>query len=1244
MKLRCLWYTALGLVAVIALLLGLILWVLNTQTGTRAAFALVERVVGDALKIDTVEGALSGPLRLARVQYRDPAAGVDFFAREVTVDVELLDLLRGRVHVANALANGVKLNLSEPEKPPEPPKPFSLDPPINISIDQFVLVDAKVQRDGTALLAIDRANLVAEWTHAAINVTRLDVLSPDGEIHFVADIAGRSTYVGKGHGQFRWQAGQRTFAGTLNATARDPAADVKISLTSPLAAQLDLSIEQRDGYPWRFTLNVPTFDPRDKLLPDSSLRQLSATLQGAGSLSEARVSGRVGINDMPVMIDRMNVALRGEDIGIDGALHLEQGVINVDGKIRPKAEPVAATMAVRWTDLVLPAELAGQPLASAGKLDFDGSAQSYAASGALKLGPPGQLADIHLQLHGTPQRIQLEQLDVKQAAGEMSLAGLLDLQPQLSWKIDARARRFDPGAFAAAWKGDLSFAIASNGQVLESGPEGTFTLTDLKGRLRNRELSGSAHLNLLRGAVLAGTLDVRSGNGHLQIQGERGETMNAVATADIPSLADWMPDSAGTAHARITAQGKWPELKIAGTVQGNSLRLAARRADAVSLEFDVMNPKTPSGHAQLDVQQAVLDGLQFATLTARIEGNMAEHQLEVHATGDPLGTDLLVRGRIDQGWSGNVQRLILDVKDAARLQLQKPVDINYAQNAVRVSEACFADGAIRLCMQGNTQADGAFNAQYMLQSVPLALANVFAPASFPISFSGTFEGAGSLSRSDKGELAGNAQIRSASGSIARQAMAVGDPPQVLLTYAGLNVQADLKGRDANARIEARLNETGSLQGSVALSQQEAAPMTVRGDVNANLPSLQVVELFAPQLADVKGQLALRANVSGTVAEPAVRGELQVTNLATDIPAVGLKLRNGNVTVAPESLRQFALRGQISSGKGQLAFDGIASMDGTMRMQARGTDFLAADIPGARVTVNPDLNFTRSEQHMELTGKVHVPSAAIDVQKLPRSQHTQNASPDVVVIDAASQEEMQARAIPLNASISVTLGEDVALTGFGLQATVAGQLDVRETPGAPTTGAGELRVAGTYKAYGQDLTIRQGQLLYAGTPLDNPRLNIVAVRVIDDVTAGLRVLGNAQAPQVTIFSEPTMGQSNALAYLVTGKPLDQVGEGDGDMLQSAARSLGTAAGGLLAKNVGKRLGVDEVGIKESEAIGGAALTVGQYLSPRLYLSYGVGLFEPGEVITLRYKLSKSLALEALNGPSDSRAGIEYRKER
>ena len=136
-------------------------------------------------------------------------------------------------------------------------------------------------------------------------------------------------------------------------------------------------------------------------------------------------------------------------------------------------------------------------------------------------------------------------------------------------------------------------------------------------------------------------------------------------------------------------------------------------------------------------------------------------------------------------------------------------------------------------------------------------------------------------------------------------------------------------------------------------------------------------------------------------------------------------------------------------------------------------------------------------------------------------------------------------------------------------------------------------------------------------MDNPGLNIRAVRklnpnsTIDDgQKVGLNVSGTAQRPVLTVFSNPVMEQSDALSYLITGKPLSEVKGGEGSMVNSAAQALGSAGGDLLAKRIGSRLGVDDIGVSSSDALGGgSAFTVGKYLSPRLYLSYGVGLFEP-----------------------------------
>ena len=194
--------------------------------------------------------------------------------------------------------------------------------------------------------------------------------------------------------------------------------------------------------------------------------------------------------------------------------------------------------------------------------------------------------------------------------------------------------------------------------------------------------------------------------------------------------------------------------------------------------------------------------------------------------------------------------------------------------------------------------------------------------------------------------------------------------------------------------------------------------------------------------------------------------------------------------------------------------------------------------------------------------------------------------------------------------------------------------------------------GTYKAYGQNLQIERGQLLFASTPIDNPGLNIRAVRKInpnstidDGQEVGLLIAGTAQRPSITVFSNPVMQQSDALSYLITGKPLSDVKGGEGSAVSSAAQALGSAGGNMLAKSIGTRLGVDDIGVSSSDALNGnSAFTVGKYLSPRLYLSYGIGLFESGQVITLRYKLTQRWNIEAQNATDFNRASLNYRYER
>jgi len=1247
-------WAALTLGTLLLLVLAVSVWAVNTQSGARSIARIAVNVLGGKLALGTVEGTIVGPLTVADLHYRDPEAGIDARLQRVHVDVVLRELFRPRVHVRQIQASGIDVALHEPTKPPEP-KPFSLKPPIDIEIDSLALDSARIRRDATLLVELTRATFSGRWTSRDLTVKTLDVRSPQGEIEFAGNVREREIYSGSGHGSFRWKVGERSYAGALDTRTEGAGAALTLTMTAPLEAELQAEVTQSSTWPWRFTLEAPRFDPREELLPNASLTSLAASLSGHGSADQGAISGKVVINDEPLLIEPLRFMVKDDDVSIDTILRIGRetgGAIHIGGDIDLGREPVSAKVAAKWHEIIVPVAWAGQELHTRGQLDLQGSSDSYTARGTLALGPPERIADIALDVRGTPQRVELDQFDISQQAGRLEARGRIDLQPQLAWDVMAVAKDFDPGAFAAAWRGRLGFDVATQGRMLEDGPEATLRLTQLRGELRGRPLSGNADLSVTPPLVASGTVALNSGKSALRFRGRRSDSLDANVSLNIASLNDWVPNSGGDLQASFVVRGTWPELSIDGNARGRDLHAADVRVESLSAKADVDDPRNPQGSLRVDLTELTAAGFEFDTVRAQASGTPKAHRVSLRVNGQPLALELDLQGaRTDDGWAGSLQHLIVDVEDAARLALREPANIVVGKEAAELSQACLADGPIELCAAGALQPDGAIRASYSLANLPLALGNALATADLPIKLEGTLQGHGELRRTPRGELFGDVLIESDAGSIFRQLAAVpGDetqePPQKLLGYRGFKIAATLSGPDARATFDTQLEPNATLHGEASVRDLGRAESPIAARLQGQIPDLAPLAVLAPQLANVHGRVDADVTVAGTVQKPELAGLVSGTELAADIPALGLKLKDGQLQARPAPSGEITVDGSIVSGDGKLQFAGKADRSGKVDMHVGGERVLAADIPGARVIVTPDLNLARTADRVTVSGEVAIPEAAINLQKLPRGgEHAQAASSDVIVVDATTREE-EAQKAPVFAEITVKIGEKVELTGFGLQANVAGNLQVRETPGQPTLGSGEVRVAGKYKAYGQDLTIQRGQLLYAWTPLENPRLNIEATRTVETVTAGLRIRGDAKTPELTVFSDPPMSQANALSYLVAGKPIDEIGAGDSDAdaMQTAARSLSVAGGGLLAKSLGKRLGVDELAVKDDEVIGGAALTVGQYLSPRLYLSYGVGLFEPGDVITLRYKLSEELAVQTQRGPDDTRAGIEYRIEK
>ena len=158
----------------------------------------------------------------------------------------------------------------------------------------------------------------------------------------------------------------------------------------------------------------------------------------------------------------------------------------------------------------------------------------------------------------------------------------------------------------------------------------------------------------------------------------------------------------------------------------------------------------------------------------------------------------------------------------------------------------------------------------------------------------------------------------------------------------------------------------------------------------------------------------------------------------------------------------------------------------------------------------------------------------------------------------------------------------------------------------------------------------GRLLYAGGPISNPGLDLRAVRHVGTITTGLKVRGSLNQPQIELFSLPAMSQTDALAYLLLGRPIENADGDEGEMMAKAALALGLSGGDRIARLLGDRFGLDEMRIESSDTGDQTSLVIGRYLSPKLYVSYGVGLIEAVNTFSVRYQISDKWQLKGESG--------------
>ncbi|XVO85399.1 translocation/assembly module TamB domain-containing protein [Pseudomonas palleroniana] len=839
-------------------------------------------------------------------------------------------------------------------------------------------------------------------------------------------------------------------------------------------------------------------------------------------------------------------------------------------------------------------------------------------------GPAGKF-NVVTPFSGDLKQVFLPEL--KLSAGQGKAEGHLNLQfaDDIAWDTALDLSALNPAYWVAELPGTLAGPLRSKGEFKNEQLKLNADL-DLKGRLRGQTAVLAAKAEGAGEQWTLANLDIRLGDNRINGSGSLQQRLAGQIDIKLARLAQLWPQLRGQINGRVDVAGslKAPQGKL--DLKGQQLAFADNRLQSLSLDATLDSAQ----RARLDLKGSGIQAgeTQVGTLTASAQGDIKSQKVQLDLAGPLVKLALALDGNLDKGnWRGRLASGEVQA-GGQDWNLQAPAKIErLADGKLTFAAHCWVSGAASLCGEDQRLMPEP-KLRYHLKQFPIDSLAAFLPKDF--AWQGKLNADLQLdlpASGPKGVVAVDA-----SGGTLR----VKDKAQWLdFPYETLKLESTLKPD----RIDTQLNFRGGRLGELLVQAQinplpKNKPMT--GNFSLTGLDLAVARPFVPMVEKLNGKLNGSGRISGGLLAPQVNGSVNLVGgeiSGAQLP-VSLEGLNVQALIAGENVQ---LNGGWRSGKagqgslkGQIGWGQALAVD----LSLQGSQLPVTVEPYAVLEVAPDLKISLKGDKLAIAGKVHIPRGDITVRELPPS--TVKVSDDTIIVGSQTEEGKPPMAMAMD--IDVVVGEDqLNFAGFGLTAKVQGQVHIGDNMDT----RGELWLNdGRYRAYGQKLDVRRARLLFAG-PLDQPYLDIEAVRKTGDVTAGIRLSGSAEQPTTQIFSEPAMSQEQALSYLVLGRPLSTTGE-DNNMLAQAALGLGLMGSAGVTSDIAKNLGIQDFELDTQGSGNTTAVVASGKITEKLSLRYGVGVFEPANTIALRYLLSKKVYLEVASGVASS-LDIFYKRD-
>jgi translocation and assembly module TamB len=1245
-------------------------WLLTTPSGAQWLLSTISRISSGSVVFTGIKGTFS-TLRTESIHFT--SEDLQLTIRDFAFDWQPEKLLAGQLKIQQLSAQVIEVLSPPTDEPPTPVElPESLQLPLSISVDRLKIATLRVFSE--------KADMPDAPDFSATEISAR--VESDGQQHQLADLQINSDF---GTLQASAQiigtkpfnlAAKAKFSGlTRLAEMQLPASSILANISGDLTqlnAKIvadgkvlkgvgDITLRPFAPFPVAALrvliedLNPQTFSPD---VPAANI-SLQADLRGNAA---DELAGNVTIKNsnaaaldqggLPLHEVNANLTLSPDLLQLeDLSLFLsDSGVISGNLTWQDSQSSGSADLTVKQLNpLALDARL--QPARINGNINLNGDTETQRGTIALK----DKTLSLNASLSHADHAITLEKLQLRRHQSALVGQGKLNLNEQQLFNFEGKLTHFNLSDFIQAPESDLNLVLKLAGNLTPQ-IAGSVSFNFENSKLAAQSVSGDG-LVKFNANQTKGNVDLKIGDNFLSAHGAFGKPGDRLQLDIIaPELAQIETGISGAFNLKANLSGSFSSPAIRFEMKGKNLNLPGDHNlhhifahghihdESISLKINADDYRTE-------------DKEQLQSLSIAVSGQKFHHQFRANAQiNDEIAIDLQADGGLAK--SSQNEQTIQWVGKLLQLSATGPLPFNLLKAAdLELDQERVFLGATTLAMAGG---------QFSIGNTLWTPQQWYSQGKF----SNISVRPGGLTNENKQslQLGGEWDIVSATQLTGRLRIMreqgdwilPGDFPQPLgLQTLQFTSQAENGNLSANLTIQSK-NGQADASFSLPLAQKNDSwtilPNTpLNGQISASTEDISWIGQMLDENLISGGKFGLLAKLSGTLDSPELQGNMDGENLALAMLDQGLRLEQGELeahfdqaslqidtlkftapdVVKPDDhlLDDVKLK-QEPSALMISGFIGLAGNESNLEIELN-------QLPLSRETnywilASGNTNINYSKNTLALKGNITADAGLIAQPPAGRPQ----LADDIIVGEPPAQ---KSEGLLLNLDATLDLGKHFYIRASGLEGRLTGQLHLGSDKRQKLYASGAISTDKTiFEAYGQKLTVKRGIVNFNG-PLDDPGLNVLAVREGLPVEAGVEVLGTVRQPKIRLVSTPTVPDSEKLSWIVAGRSLESGGVDTSVLLAAAGSILGGQSTGQLTQ----ALGVDEISIRESDTgetdgdfLDNQIGVVGKRLSSRAYLSYEQGLTAASTAVTkLTYSLTPKIKVVTQAG-TDSAIDIFY----